>query len=84
TGGASAGLHFEDIIAGHENAANAFAPRHVTYRLSRLPDDRSVRLVRNREDCPWAVSSTLTYELTAPHAIDFTFRCVAHDAARFG
>jgi hypothetical protein len=84
TAGASAGLNFEHIIAGHENPNNAFAPRQGPYRLHPLPDGRSVVLVRDRKDCPWDVSSTLRYTVVAPQAIDFEFRCVPHDATRFG
>jgi hypothetical protein len=84
TAGASAGLNFEHIIAGHENPNNAFAPRQGPYRLHRLRDGRSVVLARDRKDCPWDVSSTLRYTVVAPHAIGFEFRCVPHDATRFG
>lgn len=84
TRGASAGLNFEHIIAGHENPNNAFAPRQSPYRLYRHPDGTSVTLVRDRKECPWDVSSTLRYTVVAPHAIDFEFRCVPHDATRFG
>jgi hypothetical protein len=82
--GSSAGLNFEHIISGHADGHNAFAPRKGTYTLYRLPDGRSVRLERRREDDPWAVSSTLVYTLVEPHYIDFEFRCVPHDASRFG
>jgi hypothetical protein len=82
--GASAGLNFEHVICGHRNAHNAFAPRHGKYALHRLPDGKSARLVRRREDDPWALSSSLTYTLAVPHAIDVDFRCVPHDPALFG
>jgi hypothetical protein len=84
TGGASAGLNFEHIIAGHERPSNAFAPRHGPYRLYPLRDGRSVLLVRDRKDCPWAISSTLQYTVIEPHSIDFEFRCTLHDPALFG
>jgi hypothetical protein len=82
--GASAGLNFEHIISGHKNANNAFTPRHGNYALYLLPGGKSARLVRRREDDPWAVSSSLTYAVARPHYIDVDFRCVPHDPARFG
>ncbi len=84
TAGAAAGLNFEHIISGHKDASNSFTPRKGPYALERLPDGKSVRLVRKREDDPWAVSSTLTYTVSEPHAIDFEFRCIPHDRKRFG
>ena len=47
-GGASAGLNFEHIIAGHANLANMFTPRHGRFALCSLPDGNSVQLVRRR------------------------------------
>ncbi|QDU43186.1 hypothetical protein Mal52_16580 [Symmachiella dynata] len=82
--GASAGLNFEHIISGHQTPHNKFTPRHGRYTLHRLPDQNSVQLVRRAEDSPWKVSSTLTYKVTAPHYIDFEFRCRVHDAQLFG
>lgn len=82
--GASAGLNFEHIISGHKNANNAFSPRHGKYALYRLPGGKCAKLVRRREDDPWAVSSTLTYTVAKPHYIDVDFRCIPHDPARFG
>jgi hypothetical protein len=83
-GGASAGLNFEHVISGHKDPSNAFTPRRGPYELRRLADGKSVRLVRRREDDPWAVSSALTFTLAEPHAIDVDFRCTPHDRARFG
>src|SRR6266581_5963849 len=82
--GASAGLNFEHIICGHSNVANAFAPRHGRYELHKLADGCSAMLVRNAEDDPWALSSTLKYSLSEPSAIDFEFECRAHKAELFG
>ena len=82
--GSSAGLNFEHIIRGSADPSNAFTPRRGKYTLHRLPDRRSVRLVRDHRDSPWSVSSTFTYTVTAPNAIDFDFRCRVHDATRFG
>jgi hypothetical protein len=82
--GASAGLNFEHIISGHESPNNAFTPRHGPYYLYKLPDGKSVRLVRRAEDCPWKVAGRLTYAVTEPHYIDFTFRCTPQDASLFG
>ena len=82
--GASAGLNFEHIIAGHNNRHNAFAPRQGRYTLHVGADGRSVALVRRREDDPWAMSSKLIYRMAPPHAIDVDFRCTPHDAALFG
>src|SRR5262249_14464249 len=48
--GASAGLNFEHVIAGHRNAHNAFAPRRGRYDLYELPGGNAVRLVRRAED----------------------------------
>jgi hypothetical protein len=84
TKGASAGLNFEHIISGHSNPANRFSPRHGTYNLFRLADGKSVALVRNQQDSPWAVSSILKYTLTAPHYIDVQFQCWPHDPQLFG
>jgi hypothetical protein len=82
--GASAGLNFEHIISGHENPSNAFAPRHGRYTLYKLPDGNSVKLVRRAEDCPWKVASTLTYVVSKPHYVDFTFRCKPQASSIFG
>ena len=82
--GASAGLNFEHIISGHQNSNNKFTPRHGKYTLYKLPDGRSVTLVRRAADSPWRVASTLKYTVNAPHSIDFEFRCTPHDASRFG
>ncbi len=81
--GASAGLNFEHIISGHLNAHNKFTPRHGPYRLERV-SDTSARLVRHAADSPWRVSSTLTYTLREPSAIDFEFRCRVHEPELFG
>ncbi len=83
TVGASAGLNFEHIISGHKNANNKFTPRHGPYRLVAL-DDSSVKLVRRAQDSPWQVGSELVYRVVEPHYIDFEFRCIPKDAARFG
>ena len=82
--GASAGLNFEHIISGHKNANNSFTPRRGAYALSPLPGGKSAMLVRKKEDDPWAISSTLKYIVTKPHAIDVDFRCVPHDKSLFG
>lgn len=82
--GASAGLNFEHIISGHDDRHNKFTPRHGGYDLYRLPDRRSVMLVRDAKDSPWAFSSAMKYTVTAPHYIDLEFTCRAHDASRFG
>ena len=82
--GASAGLNFEHIISGHSNPANPFSPRHGRYTLYRLNDRNSVVLVRNREDCPWKVSSSCRYTLTKPHYIDVDFHCETHEPGLFG
>ena len=82
--GAAAGLNFEHIISGHPDPANRFTPRYGRYSLFKLPDERSVTLVRSQEDCPWAVSSTLKYTVSPPHYIDLEFRCTAHEPELFG
>ncbi len=82
--GSSAGLNFEHIISGHRDPSNMFTPRSGPYALYRLPDGCSARLVRRRDDDPWSVSSTLTYSVREPHAIDFDFRCTPHNPDRFG
>jgi hypothetical protein len=82
--GASAGLNFEHIISGHRNRNNAFTPRTGRMELHRLPDEKSVLLVRKREDDPWALSSKIKYTVTKPHFIDMDFRCIPHDKALFG
>lgn len=84
TPGASAGLNFEHIISGHRNRDNRFAPRHGRSDLYPREHGRSATLVRRREDCPWDVSSTLTYTVKEPHYVDFDFRCTPHSASRFG
>src|SRR5262245_14338142 len=84
TVGAAAGLNFEHIISGHPDPANSFTPRYGRYSLFKLPGERSVSLVREREDCPWAISSTLKYTVSAPHYIDLDFRCVVHEPKLFG
>lgn len=82
--GAAAGLNFEHIISGHSNPANRFSPRHGRYDLYRLPDGKSVTLVRKSEDDPWAIASTMRYTVIAPHYVDLDFRCQTHDPQRFG
>ncbi len=82
--GASAGLNFEHVICGHSNSANAFTPRRGRYELHPLADGRTARLVRRAEDDPWALSSTLQYTVSPPHAIDFEFQCRAKNRNRFG
>ncbi|MBI3850698.1 MAG: hypothetical protein HY298_10570 [Verrucomicrobia bacterium] len=64
--------------------ASAFAPRHGRYTLYRLKDGRSAVLQRLREDCPWEVSNTLKYTVTAPHYIDVDFQCTPHKSSAFG
>lgn len=84
TPGASAGLNFEHIISGHQTPNNKFTPRQGPYTLRRLADENSVQLVRRAEESPWAVASTLTYTVKAPHYVDFEFRCTPRDASLFG
>ncbi|MCP5115805.1 MAG: hypothetical protein GY953_33675, partial [bacterium] len=84
TPGASAGLNFEHIISGHQNPNNKFTPRHGPYPLYRLPDPNSVKLVREAEDSPWKVASTMKYTVVEPYYIDFEFRCTLEDASLFG
>ncbi len=82
--GASAGLNFEHIIAGHSSPDNQFAPRHHEYALYRATGRPAVRLIRDEHDDPWRMSSTLTYTLVEPNYIDLDFRCRAHDPRQFG
>jgi hypothetical protein len=82
--GASAGLNFEHIIAGHASPHNMFTPRRDRYELFRALGQPAARLVRDGHDEPWRVSSTLTYTLREPHSIDVDFRCQAHEPERFG
>jgi hypothetical protein len=84
SGGASAGLNFEHIISGHKSPNNAFTPRNGKFELFASEGSKSARLVRKREDEPWAMSSVLTYTLIRPHYIDVNFRVVPHDARLFG
>jgi hypothetical protein len=81
--GASAGLNFEHIIAGHANPANMFSPRHGRYELLRLTDRSGARLVRRADDDHWKIDSTMTYRLVPTHSIDIDFRCTPRDAALF-
>lgn len=82
--GSAAGLNFEHIISGHKNPNNSFTPRRGKFSLFALPDNRSGVLVRNKEDDPWAMSSSLKYTVTKPNYIDVDFRCVPHDKSLFG
>lgn len=82
--GASAGLNFEHIIAGHTTPSNRFTPRHGVYTIEALPAGQGARLTRKAADSPWKVDSTLTYSVREPHAIDVDFRCQARDAKLFG
>ncbi|HEY4311020.1 MAG TPA: hypothetical protein VGN12_16330 [Pirellulales bacterium] len=82
--GASAGLNFEHIIAGHASPNNMFSPRHGKYQLYWVPGRNSVQLVRRAADDPWRVDSTMTYTVVEPHYIDMEFRCTPRDAALFG
>src|SRR5580765_6535620 len=77
--GSSAGLNFEHIISGHNDPENMAAPRKGRYTLHRMPDGRSVTLVREAKDCPWGISSVMKYTLTEPNIIDLDFECVPHD-----
>ena len=82
--GASAGLNFEHIISGHRSPHHKFTPRLGIYRLYPAKGADIVRLVRDPADSPWNVGSTFTYEVRAPHYIDFDFRCTPQDATLFG
>lgn len=82
--GASAGLNFEHIISGHPREHNAFSPRHGPYSLHVDRERHAVELRRRAQDSPWKVESTLRYNLVEPHYIDFQFRCIPHDATKFG
>ena len=84
TPGASAGLNFEHIIAGHASPHNNFTPRHASTCSSSRWRGRTVRLVREAADDPWKMSSTMTYTLLAPYYVDLDFRCRAHDPTLFG
>ena len=81
---AGTGLNFEHITSGHKNPNNSFTPRQDKFALVPLPDGKSAQLVRNKEDSPWAMSSTLNYAVTTPHYIDVDFRTTPHDKALFG
>lgn len=81
--GASAGLNFEHIISGHESPHNAFTPRSGKYVLQHQLGSNTLTLVRAAEDEPWKISSRFTYTVTAPHFIDFEFRCIPHDPQLF-
>ena len=83
TKGASAGLNFEHIIAGHASPHNMFAPRLGKYQLFWVPGRKSVQLIRRAEDDPWKVDSTMTYTLVEPCYIDVDFRCTPRDATLF-
>ena len=82
--GASAGLNFEHIIAGHSDPSNKFTPRKGEYSLYEMEKGKSVMLIRNQEDSPWAVSSSFKYTVIAPHYVDFEFKCIPHNKTRFG
>ena len=82
--GASAGLNFEHIIAGHANPANMFTPRNGRFEIERLADGNGVRLVRRADDDHWRIASAITYAVVPPHYIDVDFRCTPRDAALFG
>ena len=81
--GSSAGLNFEHIISGQQDANNKFTPRYGRYTLHRV-DSNCVELRRMREDSPWSISSSLRYTFVPPHYVDFRFRCIPHDRSRFG
>lgn len=83
TKGASAGLNFEHIIAGHSTPHNMFTPRQDKYQLLWVPGSKSVKLVRRAEDDPWKVDSTMTYTVVEPNFIDIDFRCTPRDATLF-
>ncbi|MCA9101459.1 MAG: hypothetical protein KDA63_09930 [Planctomycetales bacterium] len=82
--GSSAGLNFEHIISGRSDEANRFSPRHGPYACYHVPDSDTVTLVRLADDSPWKMASTMRYTVVAPHYVDFEFRCIPQDAARFG
>jgi hypothetical protein len=84
TTGASSGLNFEHTTSGHANPNNRFSPRKGKYLLYPRSDGDSVVLIRNREDSPWAVSSSYRYTLMKPHYLDLDFRCQFHDPSLFG
>ncbi len=82
--GASVGLNFEHIIAGHENPYNAFTPG-----AGRIIFTSSATASRS---CWCATPPTargrspaaMTYTVTEPHYIDFEFKCQPKDPERFG
>jgi len=82
--GASAGLNFEHIISGHKNPNNSFTPRKGKFTLLAMPDGKSAMLRREKDDDPWAMSSTLRYTVIKPHYIDVDFLCIPHDKSLFG
>ncbi len=82
--GASAGMNFEHIIAGHATPNNMFTPRQGKFQLRWLPGRNSVRLVHRAEDDPWKIDCMMTYTVVDPYYIDLDFRCVPHDASLFG
>lgn len=84
TSSASAGLNFEHIISGHDNQNNKFSPRHGRYLLYRLADDNSTVLIRDANDSPWQMASSLRYTIHEPHYVDFEFRCTPYKADLFG
>lgn len=81
---ASAGINFEHIISGHDNQNNKFTPRKGRYLLYKLADSNSVVLVRDADNSPWQMASTMKYTVTEPHYIDFDFKCTPHNAELFG
>jgi len=82
--GSESGLNFEHIISGHSNPNNAFTPRLGRYDLFRLPDKNSAMLVRQKEDEPWQVVSSMKHTVTEPHYIDLEFKCKFYDKKLFG
>jgi len=82
--GASAGLNFEHIIAGHANTHNMFTARQSKVVLYWLPGNKREQLIRRAEDDPWKCDCTLTYTVVGPHYIDIDFRCTPRDATLFG
>lgn len=77
------GLNYEHLMSGHTDGRSNKAPRSGYFPLSVSPVG-SWTLTRTKESSPWSVSAEFTYDLKAPHYLDFAFNATIHDASQFG
>lgn len=76
---AVAGLNLEHIVTGEhlEDSKTFFEPRHAPMSLTRLSDTEAE--LHQPPTPTFHVESWTRFKLSAPHYLDMSFRCVAHE-----